>query len=119
MKTLLIPFIAISILSCNREYNNPTETDTDLSVQPQITRVQETSEHFIALSLNYSFSDSAEIILERRKTSALEHITFKKESRKIFPMKRKIHFNERRDCRIFTRFQLPSWRTRKRSDESV
>jgi hypothetical protein len=49
-------------------------------VQPQITQVQETSEHFIALSLNYSFSDSAEIILERKTTSAFEYISFKKKS---------------------------------------
>jgi hypothetical protein len=53
-------------------------------VQPQITQVQETSEHFIALSLNYSFSDSAEIILERKTTSAFEQIPFKKQSSSVW-----------------------------------
>jgi len=82
MKKISLVFL-LAILSCNREYKNPTETDSDLSVQPQITRVQETSEHFIALSLNYSFSDSAEIILERKTTSAFEQIPYVKQSASI------------------------------------
>jgi len=82
MKKIFV-FLLLTFLSCNREYNNPTETDSDLSVQPQITQVQETSEHFIALSLNYSFSDSAEIILERKTTSAFEQIPYVKQSASV------------------------------------
>ena len=85
IQSIYIFFFVVTFLflSCNREYNNPTETDTDLSNQPQIIKVEKSTDLFVSLYLNYAFSSSAEIILERKTSVAFEEIPFVRQSSSV------------------------------------
>ena len=72
-------FIAIillltALLSCSRDWNSPLESDNDLLHQPQITGVQLDNTNRMVLTLDYAYSNSADIRIERKIASAFDPI---------------------------------------------
>ena len=74
---------SLFILSCSRDWNNPFETDADLSHPPLITNVQ-LDVNRVLLALDYSYSNDCTLLFERKSGSAFEPLNLQKISASVF-----------------------------------
>ncbi len=85
MKLILgLLILTFLLLSCSRDWNSPLENDSDLLNQPQIVGITEDTAIGFKLELNYSYSNSATMLFERKTGAAYEPITLKKLSSSVF-----------------------------------
>lgn len=103
IRKLLTPFLLFFLLACQPEWNNPLEVDGDLKQQPQILKTEIDAQNQIKLSLSYSYSDKASIILERKAGSAFGMIPFKKETPNVLV---DTSFNKEMDQTFAYRFYI-------------
>ena len=80
---ILLILVVLFILSCSRDWNNPFETDSDLSHPPAISNIELNGNH-LELSLDYSYSDECTVLFERKRTTAFEPVTLLKLSASVF-----------------------------------
>jgi len=69
--------IIFALLSCSRDLTNPLEADSDLNHQPKITSIQ-FSNNQLVLSLDWSYSNEAVLLFERKSEEAFEPIAVQK-----------------------------------------
>ena len=70
-------FIIFTLVSCSRDLTNPLEADSDLNHQPKITSIQ-IANNQVVLRLDWSYSDEAILLFERKSEEAFEPITCQK-----------------------------------------
>ena len=77
-KFILFILPIIAILTCTRDWNNILDTDDDLSHTPEIVKIELNANNDIEISLNYSYSDSSSVVLERRTQTAFENVLYQR-----------------------------------------
>lgn len=71
-------FIIFILITCDREWNNIVAIDDDLKNPPVISQIDFDSERNISIIIDYSYSDSCQIQLERKDIGGFELIPFVK-----------------------------------------
>ncbi len=81
MKKLILSILLIFLfLGCNRQWNNPISTDEDLKITPKILQINLDSDKNVSIILDYSYSNSSNIVLERKSLGGFEKIKFVKQT---------------------------------------
>ncbi len=83
-KLFLLLIASLLILSCSRDWNNPFETDSDLSHAPLITNIQMDSNNRLLLYLDYSYGSDCTVLFERKSETAFEPVSLFKVSASVF-----------------------------------
>ena len=79
----ILLIIVFSCFACSRDWNNPFETDSDLSHPPNISGIELVGSQ-LELSLDYSYSDGCTVLFERKRTTAFEPLLLQKISASVF-----------------------------------
>ena len=81
MKKLFISIlILILLMGCDRKWDNPISTDEDLKNTPNIVQINLNSENNISIILDYAYSDSSNLVLERKSIGGFETVNYIKTS---------------------------------------
>jgi len=83
MKKLIFIFCILTIFSCSREWENPLSIDEDLNHKPNIVQIDLDSNNNADIILDYAYSDSSTIILERKSIGGFEPINYIKKTKVI------------------------------------
>ncbi|KAA3617183.1 MAG: hypothetical protein D8M58_03670 [Calditrichaeota bacterium] len=83
MRTFKQFVFLLLFISCNPDWNNPLEVDEDLKQIPSIETILLNQDSFIEISLNYSYSDDADIVLERKSNNAFKKAVFQFKSQSV------------------------------------
>ena len=75
---ILLIIIIIVLCSCSREWKNPLETDNDLKDTPYISKIELDEENGFVIFLNKSYSEEANVLLEKKIVTAFEPIACKR-----------------------------------------
>ena len=81
-KLLLITLIFLDLIAfqCERQWTNPISIDEDLKNTPEIVQISLNSENNVEIILNYAYSDSCQIVLERKSLGGFEKINYIRKS---------------------------------------
>ena len=82
-KIILLTFLVLFILTCDRGWDNLLETDEDLKNTPQIIQINLDANRYISIILDYAYSDSSSIVLERKSIGGFEKIPFLRSTQTI------------------------------------
>ena len=81
MKKLILPIlITFMVFNCNREWDNPLDTDDDLKNTPNIIQINLNAEKNIAIVLDYAYSDSSSMVLEKKELGGFEKVNYIKQT---------------------------------------
>ncbi len=76
--TMLALILTMLLTSCSRDLTNPLDTDADLRQRPEIVSIELDIATGIKLQLGLSYSETAEILFERKLTNTFEPVACQK-----------------------------------------
>jgi len=84
LKLIIKSFTLLFLLvGCERQWESPLSTDEDLNHEPVIVRIDLDSDNNANIILDYAYSDSSTIVLERKSEGGFETINYLRKSQVI------------------------------------